>query len=436
MGVLRPFGAPLSVMALCVVAACAVPGGARAAVPVDCANPQAPRAPLADASPIRGRARGRAGPHAAAWRRDPRSAGRPLRPVGRPGPAGGACCRWSTPTSSARRPHLAERIVEYAAGDTPAQAAAAVAAPRRGGASRSRTTRSARRRCPTTRTCTGCGRSSPTPRPDAPRRAGRPAGRGRVGAGRAAPACGWRSSTPASTRARGTSTAACCGIADDPARTASTTTTTASSTTPVAGTSCRDQQNVGDDGGHGTHVAGIIGARSDNGVTVTGLASGVAGGGGARARRGVRLDLGRGGRASRTPSRSTASRVVNLSLAGSSWSQLHGGRALRRYPERAVRGGGRQRLGATSTPQPAYPCDLAACQNVRLRRGHRPGRTSWRAVLQPRSRRRWRSARPEAAAASCRRGSAPRPSTYQRHVAGRAHGQRAPRRWCWSARRA
>ena len=52
--------------------------------------------------------------------------------------------------------------------------------------------------------------------------------------------------------------------------TASTTTTTATSTTCTAGTSSTRQRSL-DDNGHGTHVAGTIGAVGNNGVGVAGV---------------------------------------------------------------------------------------------------------------------------------------------------------------------
>ena len=136
----------------------------------------------------------------------------------------------------------------------------------------------------------------------------------------AAPGCGWRSSTPVSTRARRTSTAACCatrttlanGVDDDHNGLIDDT---------RGWDFVADQQNVGDDGGHGTHVAGIIGARSDNGVTVTGLASRVQ----VVAVRALGAEF---GSTSDVAAGFTyaieeyGARVVNLSLSGSSWSQL------------------------------------------------------------------------------------------------------------------
>ena len=59
-------------------------------------------------------------------------------------------------------------------------------------------------------------------------------------------------------------------------RTGSTTTATARSTTSTAGTPSTGDATPQDDNGHGTHVAGTIGAQGDNAIGVTGVAWDVA----------------------------------------------------------------------------------------------------------------------------------------------------------------
>ena len=210
----RSFGAPLSVMALAVAAACAVPGGAGAAVPVDCANPQAPRVPLAT------RALSAAEIAAAPGRTLPVGAAIPDQLVVRFDPSAG------TARQAAALSVLDPDVVS------------APAAPRRAsrGVRRRRRPR-ARRGC---RGARGRGAfaepdfavsSTAVPNdPDVPRlwpfvtdstpaRRAAPATCGPRTRGRwpTAPACGWRSSTPASTRGRSTSSRGVLRNPDDPA---------------------------------------------------------------------------------------------------------------------------------------------------------------------------------------------------------------------------
>jgi hypothetical protein len=114
-----------------------------------------------------------------------------------------------------------------------------------------------------------------------------------------------------------------------------------------------DRPNLSDDGGHGTHVAGIIGARADNGVEVAGLASGAE-------LIPVRALGEQFGSTSDVVAGLTyaineyGTRIVNLSLAGSSYSQLMAIAFCSNPNVLFVAAAGND--GRDVDAQPTYPC--------------------------------------------------------------------------------
>ncbi len=349
MGVLRSFGAPLSVLALSVVAACAAPGGARAAVPVNCASPQAPRMPLA-VQPLSADALAAAPGHTL-----PAGAAIPDQLIVRFDPAASAARQAGAlsvvdPDVVSRRPHLAERIVEYAAGDTPAQAAAAVA--HRAGVAFAEPDYAVRSTVvPNDPDVHRLWPFITDSTPDAPRRPGDL---------RAEDA--WALANGAGVRVAVVDTGVDPGSKDIDGG------VLRNPDDPQNGVDddhngliddtrgwdfVSDQQDVKDDGGHGTHVAGIIGARSDNGVTVTGLAShvGVVAVRALGAESGSTSDVAAG---FTYAIEEYGARVVNLSLSGSSWSQLMT-EGFCKYPNVLfVAAAGNDSVNVDT--KPAYPC--------------------------------------------------------------------------------